>query len=357
MSEAIPLIIAMYKAGIRNFFLHGGMGCGKTSLAQQIADAMAAEYATKVPCIIWRAGQKSLVDGTGVPVANRETKRTQFYVPDAADLPNEERDGPLGVWCLDELNSLIKQLQGPAFGMVEDRVMGETQFPKEWLILATGNRVTDNGVANNLAAPFNDRFAHFNIEPDVASVTAYAHAINLPNAEIVCKFLEFRQALLFCMPDNDAVDESKDWRVHIEKNARAFPTPRSHFKAAPLWSLPQGIRETAIASKLGLVCAAEIENFLAVFQHIPSVKEVVADPENCRLPDQQQANAGARFAVVMMLANAATVANIEALRTYAARMGREFEAMLFADAGRRDPAILEAGSYVETINTKAKGIL
>ena len=103
--------------------------------------------------------------------------------------------------------------------------------------------------------------------------------------------------------------------------------------------------------------AAEIENFLAVFQHIPSVKEVLADPKKCRLPDGAAANAGAKFAVVMMLANAATVANIDALRTYAARMGREFEAMLFTDAGRRDPSIKEAGAYVETINTKAKGLI
>ena len=252
MSDAIPLFIAMYEGGVRNIFIHGPMGCGKTALAQQLADAMAAKYGATVPCITWRAGQKSLVDGTGVPVANMDTKRTQFFVPDAADLPNEDRDGPLGVWCLDELNSLIKQLQGPAFGMVEDRVMGETQFPKEWLILATGNRITDNGVANKLAAPFNDRFFHFNIEPDVLSVIARAQAIDLPNCELVCKFLEFRPALLLCMPNGDAEDTEKDWHIHIDKDARAFPTPRSHFKAAPLWSLPSNIRETAIASKLGL---------------------------------------------------------------------------------------------------------
>jgi hypothetical protein len=318
---------------------------------------MAAEYEVDAPCIIWRAGQKSLVDGTGVPVADHTNKRTKFYTPDAADLPNEARDGPIGVWCLDELNSLIKQLQGPAFGMVEDRIMGETHFPKEWLVLATGNRVTDGGVANKLAAPLNDRFFHFNIEPDVESVVLHAHAIGLANEELVCKFLEFRPALLFAMPGTEAVDADKDWRIVIEKDARAFPTPRSHFKAAPLWSLPADIREVAIASKLGLAVAAEVENFLAVFQHIPSVAEVVKDPENCRLPDGAAANAGAKFAMVMSLAHAATVANIDGLRTYAARMGREFEAMLFADARRRNKDILETGAYVQTINTKEKGLI
>ena len=349
MKQAVPLIIAMYKGGIRNFMINGQMGLGKTQIAQQLADAMAEEFEQDCPCVIFRAGQKSIVDATGVPVADHETKRTKFYAPDMGDIPSEERDGPLGVWCLDEYNTLPKPLQAPSLGMIEDRRIGDTEIPKEWLILATGNRTTDGGYANRLGAPANDRLAMFNIEPDLTSFIEYAYKVELPNVDLIANFLKHRPALLACMPGETSVDEKKDWRVSFDKDARSFPTPRTWFKAAPLLSLKADVREVALASLVGNAVAAEYENWFAVGRDLPQVEEIVANPHGCRLPTEQQTRAGADYMLCMMLAAGATASNIDAICTYASRLSREIEACVFADAGRRDPAIKETGRYVEHV--------
>ncbi len=348
MSEVIPLLIAGYKAGLRNFGLLGPSGIGKTQIVQQIAAHLRGElnldYDAK--CVIYRAGHKGLVD-MGVPVPDHDIHRVRTYTPLSADLPDAKRDGEVGVWLLDEGNALPKQLQGPMFGMIEDRVLGETEFPKEWMVVLTGNRVEDMGVANKMAAPLNDRLVLFNVEPDLESFKDYTAKAGIVNAHLITGFLDHRPALLHCAPGTEAVDPAKDWRITMPKDARSFPTPRGYHKIAPVLSLPAEVRQPLVAGQLGCAVASELEGYLQVAVHLPSVDEVLADPEGCRLPDEKRANNGVKYAMVSMLAYSADVESVVAFGTYCSRIGKEFEALFYADVNRRDPKLLEMGSYVD----------
>lgn len=340
MSEIVPLIVRLYKSGVRAVMIHGAPGVGKTRLPEQVAAELG------LPFKMWRCGTKSLGD-ISVPVANHESKRTEWYMPSAHDIPDAELDGPDGVWGLDEITNTPKALQGPMLSLVEDNVLGEHVVP-DWLMIATGNRVFDGALATQLATALDDRFFHFNVEPDVESVIEFADRVGLENADILTGFLRFRPALLHVMPGNTATDEQTDWRIAIEAKAHAFPTPRSWFKVAPLFKLPVQVREKSIAAKIGCGPAAELEAYLRIgMGNMPTKEQVEKDPKSAPMPEGAAADAGARYAIAVALARWADVSNIEAMLTYAARMGAEFEQMVLADARRKDAALAETKAYVD----------
>jgi hypothetical protein len=241
-----------------------------------------------------------------------------------------------------------KQLQGPLFGMIEDRYLGETKFPKDFLIVLTGNRVEDLGVANKLASPLNDRLCFFNVEPDVPSFKDYLYSSDIENADVIGGFMEHRPMLLHVAPGKEAKDPNSDYRVTMPKDARSFPTPRSICKIAKAISLPSELRQPIVAGQCGTAFASELENYIEVAMHLPSLQEVLADPDGCRLPDEKKANSGVKYAMTCMLAFHAQVDTVNDLSRYVKRIGEEFRSLFFADVGRRDKTLLEQGSYVDT---------
>jgi len=181
--------------------LWGPPGVGKSQIVAQVAARR------QVPLIDIRLAQMEPTDLRGIPY--RDGRAVTWSVP--ALLPDAERHGPSGVLFLDEITSAVPTVTAAAYQLILDRRLGEYRVPSSWAIFAAGNRHGDRGVTYQMPAPLANRFAHYDIEPELDDWTAWAHASGI-DARLVA-LLRFRPDLLF--------------QFDPARYAAAFPSPRS----------------------------------------------------------------------------------------------------------------------------------
>jgi len=299
----------------------GPSGIGKTESAQQLATN------AKVPLIDWRTNLRDPVDARGLPVPKLAENITQWLRP--SDLPFKGGKFPKkGVLLLDEINTGSQAMQNVCLQLVLERRVGEHVLEDGWWIMATGNRVKDKGAITRMGQPLKNRFAHFEVEPDVES--SISHGIRIGIDQRLLAFLRFKKEHLHCPPVNDDVN--------------AFPTPRQWFQNVNRYlDQPRDIRPHMIQAMVGERPAVDLEGFLRVYHELPTFAEVVKNPEGANVPQEP----AARFAVSMMLAREATRNHFGQVWKYAKRLGRELEIHTIIDATRHAPMLTETSTYGE----------
>ena len=162
---AIETALDILKAG-KSPLLLGPPGCGKTSEMSEggLIHAAMAEHHGVSPeeyghCDI-RPCTMDVSDYRGYPFPNKETKTTEFFVPDF--LPT---DG-YGIISIEEIMNAPKAHWHALYQLVEERRIGDYFVPDGWSIAATGNRVEDGcGVSSPPNALIN-RHVIINWRPD-----------------------------------------------------------------------------------------------------------------------------------------------------------------------------------------------
>ena len=181
--------------------LWGPPGVGKSELVRTVASTHA------VPIIDIRLAQMEPTDLRGIPF--RDGAQVVWAIP--ALLPDAARDGARGILFLDEITSAAPTVTAAAYQLILDRRLGEYRVPQGWAILAAGNRHGDRGVTYQLPAPLANRFAHYELEPDLEDWARWAYARGI-DARLIA-FLRFRPDLLF--------------QFDPARASAAFPTPRT----------------------------------------------------------------------------------------------------------------------------------
>lgn len=297
-------------------FLWGAPGVGKSSIVKQItADR-------NWGMIDFRASTRDPVALMGIPAVDGDT--TKWKVPD--EFPKVERDGAEGILLLDELNAAAPSMQAAAFGLVLDRKVGEYTLPAGWRVLGAGNRQSDRAAAQRMPSALANRFAHIDVEPDVD--TTVNHFAKKGLHPIMLAFLRFRPALLHNMESSDL---------------RAFPTPRSWESVAKVIDTPSKLRLGLVNGIVGEGAAAEFEGFVRVYQNLPSLDLVLANPNSAPLPEDP----AARFAISAGLARKVNDQSFDNGMTYIRRLPREFEIMFMVDVVRRDPGLSHTQTFVD----------
>lgn len=306
--------------------LWGAPGIGKTDLAAQIAAAIG------LPLVSFIASLKSLVDLSGVPVADLANGKAVWLRPE--DFPSYP--------CLlfiDEINTCAPAMQAGLMQLVLERRCGTHQLHPDTIVIAAGNRITDRAAAQRMPTALRNRFSHLTVIPDVEAWSEWASAEGID--PLLVAFLNFRRNLLHVMP-GQTIDDG-DMKVSLDAEANAFPTPRSWCQAGKFLDLPADERLPLVASQVGEGPAAELEGFLRVCQHVPTLEDVVRAPATAKVPPQ--GDAASRYAIVAMLCRCATRQNFDAVMEYAARLGREYEVLTAVDAVRRHPDLANTSAF------------
>ncbi|THK33462.1 MoxR family ATPase [Ensifer sp. MPMI2T] len=300
-------------------FMWGPPGIGKSAIAVQI------KTERKWGLIDFRASTRDSVALMGLPDISGDT--TKWKVPD--EFPQVERDGPEGILFLDELNAAPPSMMAAMFGLVLDRKVGDYVLPPGWRVVAAGNRQSDRAAAQRLPTALANRFAHIDVDPDTSAGHDNVHVEHFNNIGLdpqLIAFLRFRPALIHMMPKNDE---------------RAFPTPRSWEQAAKYLDKPSSRRLSLVSGVVGDGAAAELEGFLRVYQNLPSLDLVLANPNSAPLPEDP----AARFAISAGLARKVDARSFDNGMAYIQRLPREFEIMFAVDAVRRDPGLSHTQAF------------
>lgn len=270
-----------------------------------------------------RLSQYDSVDLRGIPVPNE--RHTVWHAPITLPFkgnPNFIEDNIPIFLFLDEINSAAPSVAAVAYQLINDRSVGEHELLDNVVVIAAGNREQDRGVTNRMPTPLANRFTHAEIDVDVDAWCFWAQEAGLP-AEGVA-FMQFRKPLL-CTFDPSKPD-------------KAFATPRSWKKALQYFadaSMPDHTKSTAMAGAVGEGPAAEFWGFVDVWQKMPKMTDIVANPTTVPVPDE----AAMRYAVAVAISGTMNVKNVGPLCIYLNRMDPEFGVLTWQLAMRRDVSI------------------
>ena len=139
-----------------SIFLHGKPGCGKSDRVRQLdPDFIELNLSHLDP---------ELLDGLA---GEKDGKAVHIRPPWLEELEAKCQEEPdkIHILFLEELTNASQMMQSKAYGIALDKkVAGRWKLPENVRVVAAGNELEDSLVANEIAEPLYDRFAHVNIE-------------------------------------------------------------------------------------------------------------------------------------------------------------------------------------------------
>lgn len=240
--------------GAPSVFIWGPPGVGKSRVCKQVAKD------EKIDFVDLRLALMDPTDLRGIPVP--EDGKAKWLPPSA--LPTQGR----GILFLDELNLAPPLVQASAYQLVLDRRLGEYELPKDWCVIAAGNKIEHGANAYKMAVPLRNRFVHIDFETQIDDWREWAVQNDI-KSEII-EFISFRPDLLF--------------QFDPKRQENAFPTPRSWEFASQIMKSQNGLDKEivhrVIEGTVGAGAATELKGYLQIRAGLPSIDAILNGKED-----------------------------------------------------------------------------
>jgi len=277
--------------------LWGPPGIGKSSIVNQAAESLGMHV------IDLRLSQLDPTDFRGVPMPNRDSGRSEWFLPSfwperaKSDGESEVRNadgtvrvvkykagdctiGP-GIVFLDELEKAPVSVKNASLQFVYDRAIGAYQLPDDWAIVCAGNREEDGCFSQPLGFALSNRMLHFEVETNVDDWSAWARKNGV--LDDIIGFVNFRSDLLY-----------------QQTGEHAFPTPRSWEMGSKLLQAVDGKKQQKelLQASVGVGTAHEFTVWQEVYRNI-NARDVVLNGD---IPNLESESQSFRFAVAFAVA-------------------------------------------------------
>jgi hypothetical protein len=330
-TEVLDMLVSMYKFNTSgkvprqrqiNLFLEGAPGVSKSSLVYQAAamiDGQVGEFRCAGADASEVKGIPDLIDG-----------RTKWATPEEFPTDPDWR----GFLFFDEIVQGTSLVQSSLSQLVLEGRMGAYVLPKGAVIVAAGNRRSDRSAVNEMPRHMADRFTFVPVEADVDDFCGWAGANDVRPE--VTSFIRDRRELL----------------AAFDPTQPKSPSPRGWAFVSSL--LDSGLKDialqTALAGQVGSGAAIEFLAHLRLFGQIPTVEEILADPDNARVPEGENAPSMC-YAVASNLSRIMAASNAKKIVAYISRFpSEEFAVVTMKDALEREKIMAREG------RAPAKGI-
>lgn len=300
----------------------GPTGVGKSAIIKtDIATKIETDFGSCVMHDI-RLSTKDIVDGTGMPLIDREKMATYWTRP--AFVP--EDDGRMHLMFFDEFGHANAQLQQMTYQIVLDRACGGYPLPKKNRVILGSNTRTDGGGDNKMLKPLENRMAHIEVEVDEPGFIEWTKEHGWDKRLIA--FLKLRPEL-----------------VHkVDPNHPAFPTPRALENFNKVLRDTEGtdpkllktILGNAAVAILGDGFARQFETFLdRLTAGLPKISEILADPMGAKVPSDHHF----QWLMSGTIARNLTAKNAGSFAKYLGRLSPDLASMAAHDAFQRDNSL------------------
>lgn len=328
LDKAVPFVERVLKKQLVPM-LHGSPAIGKSDIMRAIA------LKFNLLLIDVRLSTYDPADMNGLPYFNTSGARNiAEYVPfDVFPIEGDElpviRDKEGNVthtyngWLvlLDELPSAAPSVQAAAFKLILDKMVGQHKLHSRALLAAAGNLEDDGAIVNPLPTPLQSRMINFLVHTDLECFMKYALKQGIDYR--IAAFLEFKPDYVHQFnPDHDDLTFAapRTW-MFLDKLIRG---ERIEDHDLPLIG-------GCVSSGVG----AEFMAFCKVFDSIPKLADILADPMKAHCPDSDD-NPSLVYALAGSLAQHATDKNIDKLVPYIERMDMEYQVITFRHILARD---------------------
>lgn len=249
--EYIKILVDVLKnSDTPGLFLWGPPGIGKSAIVKEIAEELEINF------IDVRLSLLDPIDLRGLPIIDYKNSQAKWLPPDF--LP--EAEAKPGILFLDELNSAPPVVQASAYQLILDRRIGNYTLPKDWVIIAAGNRETDRSVTYTMPSALSNRFLHLDLECDLEDWKTWAY--NNGIHETIISFLSYKPHLLF--------------NFDPEREIRTFATPRSWcFLSKILYeNRAYDFLHYLASGLIGQAIATEFVTFFRLYEQIPKLDPI-----------------------------------------------------------------------------------
>lgn len=303
-------------------FLWGPAGIGKSQAIYQLAAYLKKHTGKSVSVTDVRLLLFSPVDLRGIPVADEKREFSNWLMPKIFDMNGD--DSHINLLFLDELSAAPQSVQAAAYQICLDRKIGEHRLPENCIVMAAGNRTTDQSVSYKMPKALCNRLMHFEIRPNFSAWRKWAveHGID----SRVIGYLAFDNSKLCVEP------ESADL---------AYPTPRSWaFVSNLIRTLPGDLSSyhPLISALVGTDTALEFQTWVQNCQSLPRAEEVLAG--TCRkYPETFDALHAFTASLVTAVRNcreSISVQELENLCSYASRFPSDIAMSFYGDLNKMD---------------------
>ena len=243
-------------------FLWGAAGIGKSDAVRQLAVDLARSTKKTVHVTDVRLLLFSPVDLRGVPIADQSRRFADWLCPRIFDM--DKSPDVINILFLDELSAAPQSVQAAAYQITLDRRIGEHELPDNCIVIAAGNRTTDQSVAYKMPKALANRLMHFNIVSDFESWKAWALKSGIDSR--VIGFLSFDNSRLCVTPESSEL---------------AYPTPRSWafvstvLKALSTDNVPPNAAHQLLSACVGIDTAVSFETWCEIYQHLPRIEDIL----------------------------------------------------------------------------------
>lgn len=305
----------------RAALIEGPPGGGKTQIMGQVAKRLGVGF---------RMLHAPLMqpEDYGMPVVSASRDSVNFVVP-TEKFPVEGADCPdRGILCLDEIPQADNAGQKILANLVQEREIHGKRLKPGWMIVGTGNRVTDRAGANRLLSHFRNRMTTYNLDTDLDDWANWYLAQSDCKVEVVA-CMRFRPSLLH------------DFNPQQDIN----PSPRAWVEGvgAALGNVPHEAEFETFKGDVGEGPAAEFTGFLRIYRSLPDPDAVLLDPTGSPVPT----DAATQYALAGAIAQRATRDNFERVIAYAQRMPGEITVLVVLDSIRKDDQVTNTKAYLQ----------
>lgn len=297
--------------------LWGPPGVGKSQGICQIAEKIQESTGKTVTVTDVRLLLFNPVDLRGIPTANEDRTLAVWLRPKIFQMDDSE--DTINILFLDEITAAPQSVQAAAYQITLDRTVGEHRLPKNCIVIAAGNRITDRSVAFNMPKALANRLCHIEIKSDAAAWHDWAIGANIHPK--VVGYLDYNSSVL------NGFDSSED-------NV-AFPTPRTWEMVS---NILRGVSDDTsevyplIAGCVGARTAASLQTWDEVYRRVPDMKDIFSKGEKAKAPSDRPELLYATVAAMVDYARKErTLAELKNSVAYACRMPIEFRFRLFSD--------------------------
>jgi hypothetical protein len=314
----------------------GKPGIGKSDIIIEAAKDAGAELIIEHPVV------SDPTDFKGLPFAStlNEIKEGEGYptnktVADFLPFKNLrkiiEADKPT-VYFLDDLGQAPVSVQAAVMQLLLARQIGEHKVSDHVTFLAATNRKEDKAGVTGLLEPVKSRFRGGIIELDVDVDDWVKWALTQDNIPLeLVAFARFKREKIFdAVPTKDIINTASPRTV-------ASVGMRQHA------GLPEYLETEVFTGIAGQSFAVEYKAFLTMMRELPSIDEIILNPNNAPVPQKKP---GVMYALGAALASRMTKQNIEPIITYTNRIAPENQLAIMKDANVRNREIAETKAFI-----------
>lgn len=314
-------------------FIQSSPGAGKSSIAR----FMAKDFNLKM--IDHRLSTSAPEDLSGLPRFNAKG-RAEFapfedlFPLQGTPIPQEHNGWML---FLDEFNSASKAVQGAAYKLILDRMTGQHKLHDNVAILAAGNLATDRAIVNPISTAMQSRFVNLEM---VVNFEEWLEDVAIPNnydSRIIAYLNQYPSKLMDFRPD------------HQEKT---FCCPRT-------WEFMNALVSDKVVSDdmaplfAGTITsgvAVEFIQFTKVFANMISIAEILRDPLNCPVPQDNST----KWAVITHMMEKVDLSNFKELTEYTNRFDVSFRILFFRYILIKNPEFRNHPSFTSAMVSLSK---